>query len=213
MFGYRAAGVNVPGINCPGHRLGRLDGESAIGEDSSVQKPMMMIKARLVCLLLAVLLPTMATAVNGESLPVVIDQFGKPVSLSDAEPGVRVAILVSAKRLRRLQKWETALRKRFPELAILRVADVPRDAPTRYEDVAEAFRKRLPEEVGVGIDLAGDWAGQLNVDPSVPNILIFASSGDLEAVHSGMFSNALFAQAAADIDLLIKAENRANAGA
>jgi hypothetical protein len=173
----------------------------------------MMTRTLLACLLIAALLPATGTAFDGNSLPAVIDQFGQPVSISDSKPTVRVAILVSAKRLRRLRKWETALRKRFPGLDILRVADVPRDAPTRYEDVAEAFRKRLPEDVGIGIDLAGDWAGQLEVDPSVPNILVFTSSGDLEAVHSGMYSNALFAQAAADIDLLIKAERRAGAGA
>jgi len=174
---------------------------------------MKMTRTSLGLLLIAALMPLMAGAFNGNSLPAVIDQFGQPVSLSDSEPTVRVAILVSAKRLRRLRKWETALRNRFPQLDILRVADVPRDAPTRYEDVAEVFRKRLPEDVGVGIDLAGDWASQLEVDPSVPNILVFAGSGDLEAVHSGMFSNALFAEAAADIDLLIKAESRAASGA
>ena len=172
----------------------------------------MTFKTRLACLFFAAFLPAMAPALNGSSLPVVIDQYGQPVSLGASEPAVRVAILVSAKRLRRLRKWETALRERFPDLDILRVADVPRDAPTRYEDVAEAFRNRLPENVGVGIDLDGDWAGQLDVDPSVPNILVFASSGDLEAIHSGMFSNALFARAAADIDLLIKAEQREAAG-
>lgn len=172
-----------------------------------------MTRTRLACLLIAALLPAVAAAFDGNDLPAVIDQFGQPVSVRDSEPAVRVAILVSAKRLRRLRKWETALRNRFPGLDILRVADVPRDAPTRYEDVAEAFRKRLPENVGVGIDLAGDWAGQLEVDPSVPNILVFTSSGDLEAVHSGMFSNALFARAAADIDLLIKAERREATGA
>jgi len=168
---------------------------------------------RLACLLLSMLLPVVGTAFNGASLPTVIDQFGQPVSLSDSGPGVRVAILVSAKRLRRLRKWETELRRRFPGLDVLRVADVPRDTPTRYEDVAEAFRKRLPEDVGVGIDLAGDWASRLQVDPSVPNILVFASTGNLEAVHSGMFTSALFAQAAADIDLLMKAELRDASGA
>ena len=172
----------------------------------------MLTKTRLACLLIAALLPAMATAFNGNSLPTVIDQFGQPVSIDDSAPTVRVAILVSAKRLRRLQKWETALRRRFPDLDILRVADVPRDAPTSYDDVAEVFRKRLPEDVGIGIDLAGDWAGQLDVDPSVPNILVFSSAGNLEAAHSGMFTSALFAQAAADIDLLIKAERREAAG-
>jgi len=169
--------------------------------------------SRLAILLFVLWLPAGLAAFDGNRLPAVIDQFGQPVSLHDSPPAVRVAILVSAKRLRRLEKWETALRERFPELDILRVADVPRDAPTRYEDVAEVFRKRLPENVGIGINLAGEWASQLSVDPSVPNILVFTSSGELEAVHSGMFTSSLFAEAAADIDLLIKAELREAAGA
>jgi hypothetical protein len=162
--------------------------------------------------LLAGLAPAGAFALNAASLPALPDQFGDEVIALNPEPTVRVAILISAKRLRRIRKWETALRERFPGLMIFRVADVPRSAPTDYEDVAETFRKRLPEDLAVGIDLDGRWAAALNVDTSVPNILVFDANGELDAVHSGMFDDKLFAQAAADIDLLLKATERSAGG-
>ncbi len=163
---------------------------------------------KLSLLLAGLLLPMTLLGFNASGLPSVDDQFGDAVGVENSGSDVQVAILVSAKRLRRIKKWEKALRERFPDLAIVRVADVPRNAPTEYEVVAEAFRKRLPPDLSVGIDLAGAWASELQIDPAVPNVLVFAGDGELEAVHSGMFSSALFAQAAADIDLLIKAEAR-----
>ena len=162
--------------------------------------------------LLAGLIPAGAMALNAASLPALPDQFGDEIVALGASPTVRVGIIVSAKRLRRIRKWETALRERFPDLEIFRVADVPRSAPTDYEDVAEAFRKRLPEDLSVGIDLEGSWAAALDVDTSVPSILVFDARGELDAVHSGMFDDRLFAQAAADIDLLVKAAQRSAGG-
>ena len=163
---------------------------------------------KLSLLLAGLLLPLTLLGINASKLPSVEDQFGEAVAVGNSGSDVQVAILVSAKRLRRIKKWEKALRDRFPDLAIVRVADVPRNSPTEYEVVAEAFRKRLPPDLPVGIDLAGAWASELQIDPAVPNVLVFAGDGELEAVHSGMFSSELFAQAAADIDLLIKAGER-----
>ena len=142
------------------------------------------------------------------TLPAVLDQYGQTVTLNAGPPAVRVAIVVSAKRLRRIKKWEQALRSRFPDLPVIRIADVPQSAPTDYENVAEKLRKRLPEDLSVGIDLDSAWAKILELDTSVPNILVFDSQGRLDASHSGMFSDELFPAVAADIDLLMSAEAR-----
>ena len=119
-----------------------------------------------------------------------IDQFGERGGLATDADGLQVAIVVSAKRLRRLKPWEQAIRQIDAEVPIVRVADVPRTAPTEYESVAEKLRKRLPEDVNVLVDLEGIWAAAYALDVNVPNVLIFDGSGALLAVHSGMYKKA-----------------------
>jgi len=125
-------------------------------------------------------------------LPDLLDQFGVPVSLASEAGQVQVAIVVSAKRLRRIKPWEKALRLEFPDLVVVRVADVPRSSPTRYETVAEKLRKRLPPDINVGIDLDGEWATALGLDTSVPNILLFDAAGELVYRQSGMYKKSRF---------------------
>lgn len=127
-----------------------------------------------------------------DELPTLLDQFGEPVSLDADSVEVQVAIIVSAKRLRRIKPWEKALREEFPGLVVVRIADVPRSSPTEYETVAKKLRKRLPEDVNVGIDLEGLWADALGLDTSVPNILLFAASGELVYQQSGMFKKSRY---------------------
>lgn len=129
-----------------------------------------------------------ATSIS--ELPALRDQFGQ---ITTATPGdVRVAIVVSAKRLRRIKPWEKALRKEFPELIPIRVADIPRDAPVEYESVAEKLRRRVPENISVGIDLHGEWANTLGLDTSVPNIMIFDATGDLVHTTSAMYKTSRY---------------------
>jgi len=125
-------------------------------------------------------------------LPTLLNQFGESVGLHKEAGRVQVAIVVSAKRLRRIKPWEKALRLEFPDLVIVRIADVPRTSPTEYETVAEKLRKRLPEDVSVGIDLEGQWAATLGLDTSVPNILLFDSIGELIYQQSGMYKKSRF---------------------
>lgn len=139
-----------------------------------------------------------ATAVAGAAepdtaeLPQLVDQFGQPVALDRDTGEVQVAIVVSAKKLRRIKAWEKALRKEFPDISVVRVADVPQSSPTDYAKVAEKLRKRLPEDVPVGIDLAGEWASALDLDTSVPNVLVFDAAGELAFRQSGMYKKALY---------------------
>ena len=132
-----------------------------------------------------------AAPVAGD-LPALRDQFGAPVSLAAEPDQVRVAIVVSARKLRRIKPWEKALREEFPDLVVVRVADVPRTSPTEYDTVAKKLRKRLPEDVPVGIDLEGKWAELLGLDTSVPNILVFNTAGALAYQQSGMYKKSRY---------------------
>jgi hypothetical protein len=127
------------------------------------------------------------------------DQFGVSGGLLRDGSGPQVAIVVSAKRLRRIKPWERALRERDPEVPLVRVADVPRTAPTEYATVAAKLRKRLPEDVSVLVDLEGQWATTYGLDTSVPNLLVFDATGELLARHMGMYSVALFEAFHADL--------------
>lgn len=115
------------------------------------------------------------------------DQYGQTGGLRSDLDGLQVAIVVSAKRLRRLKAWEQAIREIDADVPLVRVADVPRTAPTDFDTVAEKLRKRLPPDVNVLIDLEGVWASAYELDPDVPNVLIFDGAGALLSVHSGMF--------------------------
>jgi len=152
----------------------------------------MMLYRHLLPALMVTISITVFAAPQVDEMPILPDQFGEPVGL-DVEAGqVQVAIVVSAKRLRRIKPWEKALRLEFPDLVVVRIADVPRSSPTQYETVAEKLRKRLPPDVAVGIDLEGKWATTLELDTSVPNILLFDTSGELVYRQSGMYKKSKF---------------------
>ena len=143
-----------------------------------------------------------AHAADSEQLArlALMDQFGAPGGLVNDADGLQVAIVVSAKRLRRLKAWEQAIRQIDTDVPIVRVADVPRTAPTEYESVAEKLRKRLPEDVNVLVDLEGVWAETYTLDVNVPNVLIFDGAGTLLATHSGMFKKSYAEALEADLD-------------
>lgn len=127
------------------------------------------------------------------------DQFGEPGGLTTEVAGLQLAIVVSAKRLRRLKAWEQAIRKIDEDVSIIRVADVPRTAPTEYETVAAKLKKRLPPDLAVLIDLKGVWAMAFELDVNVPTVLIFDGAGVLLARHAGMYKKSYFA--ALEMDL------------
>jgi len=142
---------------------------------------------------------TIAPVVDAEQLALV-DQYGEPGGLATDGDDLQVAIVVSAKRLRRLKPWEQAIREIDGEVPIVRVADVPRTAPTEYETVAEKLRKRLPPDVNVLVDLQGVWASAYELDVNVPNVLIFDGAGTLVAVHSGMYKKSYAEALKADLE-------------
>ncbi len=120
------------------------------------------------------------------------DQFGQTGGLADDVDGLQVAIVVSAKRLRRIKPWEQAIRQIDAEVPVIRVADVPRTPPADYDAVADKLKKRLPEDLPVLIDLDGVWMETFGLDTSVPNILIFDGTGKLRSTLTGMYRNDQF---------------------
>ncbi|MFW2403806.1 MAG: TlpA family protein disulfide reductase [Gammaproteobacteria bacterium] len=142
-------------------------------------------------LLTAVALSALA-APDATDLPTLSDQFGNEIGLAEDPGRVRVAIVVSARKLRRIKPWEKAMREEFPDLVVVRVADIPRSSPTTYDTVAKKLRKRLPEDVPVGIDLEGRWAEVLGLDTSVPNVLVFDADGKLTYQQSGMYKKSKY---------------------
>ncbi len=160
---------------------------------------MALLDRRIALLLLLCLAAPVTLASDDPGVPAALyDQYARPVGLTTAAGEVQVAIVVSAKRLRRIKPWEVALRDRFPELVIVRIADIP-GANAVYEKVAATLRKRLPADVGVGIDLERSWAQRFELDTQVPNILLFDHHGELIARHAGMYKRDLFPPLEADV--------------
>lgn len=139
-----------------------------------------------------------------------LDQFGVPGSLTDNAGSVQVVIVVSAKRLRRIKPWEQALRQRFGDLPLLRVADVPRTAPTTHAQVADKLARRLPPDLSVLIDLEGRWADEHGLDTRVPNLLLFARNGQLVAREAGMYSDSGFVAFATRVQAMLGPEPAQN---
>lgn len=137
------------------------------------------------------------------------DQHGFSGGLDKQSSQIQIAIVVSAKRLRRIKPWEKALLEYDDGLRLIRVADVPQSTSVQYQQVADKLKKRLPEDVNVLIDLDGLWVGAFDLDSSHPSVLIFSQAGRLLAQHEGMYKKKLFAALLADLEE-IQAESNAS---
>jgi hypothetical protein len=108
------------------------------------------------------------------------DQYGRGDSLAAHRGKPQVVFVVSAPRLRRLKDWEVELDRRLEGVGFLRIADVPPEPgqpPPRFEDVAKALRRRVPEEVSILIDLERRFARDLELDTREVNVLLFDAAG------------------------------------
>jgi len=129
------------------------------------------------------------------------DQYGRRDRLEVYSGEAVVVIVVSAQRLRKLKKWEIAIRERYPSLRIVRIADVEADdPPPTYEAVAERLRERVPEEISVWIDMDRVWETEFNLDTSMPNLLVLDADGSVRGTVRGRFSPESFAELSRTLD-------------
>lgn len=119
------------------------------------------------------------------------DQHGGRDSLAAHRGNEVVVVVVDARRLGTVRRWEQDLLTHFPKLHVLTVADVNEKPPPSVERVAEVLSRRVPAEVRVLIDIERRWARELDLDTSAPNLLVFAPDGALIARFHGRWSEKL----------------------
>jgi hypothetical protein len=129
--------------------------------------------------------------------PALADQHGKSASLDDYSGQPLVAIIASGRKLRQIKGWEEGLRKDYPQLVSVRVADITDEPRPTYDQVAEKLRKRAPEDVSIIIDLENQWATEYALDTREPCLLLFDEHGNLMAQFRGRANKTRLAEVSA----------------
>jgi len=113
------------------------------------------------------------------------DQNDQLLSLADYPNQTVLAIVVSGRKLRHIKKWEEGIRKVYPQLTSVRVADITDEPRPSQEQVAEKLRKRAPADVRIMIDMDNLWATEYELDTSEPCLLLFDDNGQVIAQFRG----------------------------
>lgn len=116
------------------------------------------------------------------------DQHGGSDSLAAHRGHAVVVVVVDARRLGTVRKWEQELLTQFPKLHVLTVADVNETRPTTLERVSGVLAKRVPREVTVLIDMQRLWAQEFTLDTSAPNLVLFDAGGAVAGRFRGRYS-------------------------
>jgi hypothetical protein len=111
--------------------------------------------------------------------PALPDQFGATGALSDFPRAPVLVIVVSARRLRQVQRWEEALRSELPGLLSMRVADIDQQPQPQLDDVAGTLAKRAPAGVPILIDMDNEWARAFALNTREPCLLLFDANRKL----------------------------------
>lgn len=127
-------------------------------------------------------------ALSATSMP---DQHGGRDSLQAHRGAPVLVVVVDARRLGTVRRWEQDLLTRFPDLRVLTVADVNEPRPTTLERVQAALVRRVPAEVAVLIDMERLWARELSLDTAAPNLVLVDAGGAVVATFRGRWSQAL----------------------
>jgi hypothetical protein len=180
---------------------------------------MMTIRARFGCPVLAAI--TLATVLGGGTASsgaegpvndvVLLDQHGNGDSLGAHRGRLVVALVVQSRRLRQLKGWELRIREALedPEAVhFLRVADIRPGRGTTRARVVAKLEGRVPPDVSILIDLAGEWREGLGLDTSKPNVLLFDVDGRLVHRILGPVSPSVATQLAARIAELAERARR-----
>jgi hypothetical protein len=150
-------------------------------------------------LVLGAVLPIPPTAPAGLLEVELTDQYGEVDRLEAHLGSPTVVMVVTARRLRNLKPWERDLRDRFPDLDVVRIADVPDDSKATLDDVASKLRDRVPEGVPVLIDMDRRWATALELDTDRPNLVLLDSDGVLLGAYHGRHDAELSAEVVAAV--------------
>ena len=152
------------------------------------------MKISLIMLLLAML------PLAGQAAPPALeDQLGRSVSLDDYQGQAVLAIVVSGRKLRHIQRWEEALRAEQPALQSIRVADIQDTPRPDLAQVAAKLQKRVPPEASVLIDLDNQWAQAYKLDTNEPCLLLFSPDHELVAEFRGRANKQRLAEVLAAI--------------
>lgn len=116
------------------------------------------------------------------------DQHGGSDSLAAHAGQPVVVVVVDARRLATVRRWEQELATRYPKLRLLTVADVNEEKPVELARVAAVLARRVPPEVAVLIDLERQWARALDLDTGAPNLLLVSPAGELVGRHRGRWT-------------------------
>lgn len=135
-------------------------------------------------------------------IQVMPDQHGGQDSLAAHRGHPVVVVVVDARRLGTVKRWEKGLLTRFPGLHILTVADVNEKKPASLGQVALVLERRVPKEVAVLIDMQRLWAEQLDLDTAAPNLILVDAGGDLVAQFRGRWTQELAAEVEQQVALM-----------
>lgn len=144
-------------------------------------------------LLLFALLAATAMVVAAQP-PALADQYGTDIGLEDYAGEAVLAIVVSARKLRQIERWEKKLRAEMPQLRSLRVADINEQPTPSQAEVATKLRERVPEGVSIQIDLQSLWATYYALDTGEPCLLLFDSAHNVVASYRGRAREALVSE-------------------
>ena len=134
---------------------------------------------------------TSLTTLSGTEMP---DQRGGRDSLAAHRGSPVVAVVVDARRLGTVKRWEQDLLTRFPGLHVMTVADVNETRPPSIEQVAAVLARRVPADVAVLIDMERLWAREFALDTAAPNLVLIDATGAPVAQFRGRWSAELAAE-------------------
>jgi hypothetical protein len=131
------------------------------------------------------------------------DQYGESGGLEDYAGQPVLVIVASGRKLRHIKGWEKGLRKDYPQLLSLRIADITDEPRPTYEQVAKKLLKRVPEDVSIIIDLDNLWATEYGLDTDEACLLLFDAHGKVMAQFRGRANNARLAEVSAAITSIV----------
>ncbi|MCC5793618.1 MAG: hypothetical protein JJT85_02650 [Chromatiales bacterium] len=120
-----------------------------------------------------------------------IDQWGYPDSLASHSGQTVMVLVVDVRRLGTIQRWQEELGARFPELRWLRIGDLDEPGPVDLARVRDTLQRRVPRGAAVLVDHERLWASSLDLDTRQPNLLLYASDGQLAGRWHGRWSDTL----------------------